>query len=166
MKTPAPTPKTDVTPTLARQVIDLYSAELADVSFPGLDLSSLLHAQAQLHAAQVEVERVQAELEAMRGQVEANSQALTALAERGLAYARVFAQGDDELGPRIAEIGRRKSGTSQAAGVPAKSEASGPTRRGRKRKTEKPDDLFAAPDTDPESTRLTSVPIELDAAGM
>ena len=134
MKAPSPTPLNDVTPTLARQVIDLYAVELSDIRFPDLDLSALLYAQAELHAGQLEVERVEAELADKRALLEARSQALVAKAERALAYARVFAQGDNELAPRLADIGRKRG--SSSAQAPSAQSASGtiaaPKRRGRK----------------------------------
>jgi hypothetical protein len=145
MKAPSPTPLIDVTPTLARQVIDLYAIELADVRFPDLDLAALLYAQAELHAAQLEVERVEAELADKRAELEVRSQALLAKAERALAYARVFAQGDEALAPRLADIGRRKgSGSTQAHTASSSGTiAAAPKRRGRKPKSDEPEELFA-----------------------
>jgi hypothetical protein len=145
MKAASPKPLIDVTPTLARQVIDLYADELAEVRFPDLDLSALLYAQAELHAAQLEVERVEAELADKRAELELRSQALLAKTERALAYARVFAQGDETLAPRLAEIGRGKrslsSHPSQTASASGTIEA--PKRRGRKPKVDEPEELFA-----------------------
>jgi multidrug efflux pump subunit AcrA (membrane-fusion protein) len=143
MKAPSPTPLIDVTPTLARQVIDLYSEELAEVRFPDLDLSALLYAQAELHAAQLEVERVEAELADQRAELEVRSQALVAKAERALAYARIFAQGDEQLAPRLAEIGRRKGSLNQPTQTASSSGLiPAPKRRGRKPKSEEPEELF------------------------
>jgi hypothetical protein len=145
MKAPSPTPQIDVTPTLARQVIDLYTVELSDVRFPDLDLSALLYAQAELHEAQLEVERVEADLAERRELVEARSQALVSKAERALAYAKVFAQGDEDLAPRLADIGRRKSTGHAGHTASASGTIVAPKRRGRKPKTETeaPDELFA-----------------------
>jgi multidrug efflux pump subunit AcrA (membrane-fusion protein) len=143
MKAPSPTPQIDVTPTLARQVIDLYSVELAEVRFPDLDLSALLYAQEELHAAQLEVERVEAELADKRAQLDARSQALLTKAERALAYAKIYAQGDEDLGPRIAEIGRRRSTTSISHAPSSPGLIAAPKRRGRKPKDEEvPEELF------------------------
>jgi multidrug efflux pump subunit AcrA (membrane-fusion protein) len=107
----------------------------------------LLYAQTELHAAQVDVERVEAELADKRAALEARSQALLQKAERALAYAKVYAQGDDELVPRLAEIGRKRSTSantaSQSHSSPGLISAPGPKRRGRKLKTEEaPEDLF------------------------
>lgn len=144
MKTPSPTPQIDATPTLARQVIDLYSVELADVRFPDLDLSALLYAQTELHAAQLEVERVEAELAEKRAELETRSQALLAKAERALAYAKIYAQGDDDLAPRLADMGRKRSASAMSAHTQSSPGLiAAPKRRGRKPKSdEAPEELF------------------------
>jgi multidrug efflux pump subunit AcrA (membrane-fusion protein) len=152
MKPSSPTPKIDVTPALARQVIDLYTVELADVRFPDLDLSALLLAQAELSAAQLEVERVEAQLADKREVLEERSQALLAKSERALAYARVYAQGDEELAPRIAEIGRRKSSAPALHVLEGAADGTAPKRRGRKPKAEAPEELFGEPATETAAT--------------
>jgi hypothetical protein len=145
MKSPAP--KADTTPLLARQVIDLYALDLAEVRFPDLDLSALLYAQSELHAAQLEIERVEQELVQARSIWESRAQVLTQKAERALAYARIYAQGDAELAPRIADIGRRKPAASADAvsGTGGEAGAREPRKRGRKPKAESPSELFADP---------------------
>jgi hypothetical protein len=140
MKTPSP--KLDQTPELARQIIELYAEELADVSFPDIDLARLKSAQSELHAAQLEFERVEAELAQARAERDRQSDALSTKAERALAYARVFAQGDPSLAPRIAEIGRRKLPGSEENPKPAKP-------RGRKPKAETASELFQAGPNEP-----------------
>ena len=148
MKPQPPKPLNDVTPTLARQVIDLYADELTEVRFPDLDLSALLDAQAELHAAQLDVESLETELANKRAELELRSQALLAKAERALAYARIFAQGDEALAPRLAEIGRRRSGSHGQASqsISTSGAIAAPKRRGRKPKAEEePEELFAQP---------------------
>jgi hypothetical protein len=136
MKTP--NPKLDQTPELARQIIELYAEELADVSFPDIDLAKLRSAQNELHAAQLEFERIEAELAQARAERDRQSDALGTKAERALAYARVFAQGDPSLAPRIAEIGRKKlPNPEESPNKPAKP-------RGRKPKADSANELFQA----------------------
>jgi hypothetical protein len=133
-----PHPKLDQTPEIARQIIELYAEELVDVTFPDIDLAKLRSAQSELHAAQLEVERVEAELAEVRAERDRQSEALSSKAERALAYARVFAQGDPSLAPRIAEIGRKKlPGSDENANRPAKP-------RGRKPKAAPASELFQA----------------------
>jgi hypothetical protein len=74
--------------------------------------------------------------------LEERSQALLAKSERALAYARVFAQGDEQLGPRIAEIGRRKGGAPALHVLDGAVDNAAPKRRGRKPKTQAPEELF------------------------
>lgn len=134
----AQSPKLDQTPELARHVIELYSEELANVSFPDLDLAKLRSAQSELHAAQLALERVEAELAEARSERDRISELLSTKAERALAYARVFAQGDPTLGPRVAEIGRKRlPGSDPPASKPARP-------RGRKPKAEAASELFDA----------------------
>lgn len=109
---PAPTAKHDPTPVFAHQVLALFRQELADVHFPGLDLTVLEQAEKAVLAAQVEVERVEAELEAARIARAEQLAELETKAERALAYARVFASSDPELSARVTDLGRKKSATS------------------------------------------------------
>lgn len=145
-----PNPKLDTTPALAKQVIDLYSEELADVRFPDLELSDLLSLQTDLHRAQVEVERVEAALADARAEVEGRMQTLTSKAERALSYARVFAQGNPELSPRIMDIGRKKSVSASAHQTMTENGAPAP-RRGRRPKAEAPSELFSEAEVEPEA---------------
>jgi len=137
MKSPAP--QLDATPALARQVIELYSDSLTDVRFPDLDLEDLLSLQNDLHDAQLEIERLETELAQARSELETRNQALLTKSERALAYARVYAQGDEELSARISEIDRSKK---NSAGDTGSSMGEAPAKRGRKPKAAKLNTLF------------------------
>ena len=111
-------------PALARGVIALFQEHLAEVQFADLDLG-LLHTRArELVAAQVEVERVVAALERARAEAGSRAQALL-VAQRGLSYARIYAEADPALAARVAEIAEPRS---------AGAEAGTPRKRGRPRK--------------------------------
>jgi hypothetical protein len=138
-------PKLDVTPMLARQVIDLYADELADVRFPDLDLAALRVAQEALQAAQLEVERMEDELASARAALEHAAEHLNGKAERALSYARIFAQGDAALAPKVAEIGRKRPAADGGGNG-----ASPAKRRGRRSKAEAPTQLFAGEEVSPE----------------
>jgi hypothetical protein len=76
-------------------------------------------------------------LAAARAELQRASEHLNAKAERALAYARIFAQGDAALAPKIAEIGRKRPAADGG------SEGTAPVkRRGRRSKTEAPSQLF------------------------
>jgi TolA-binding protein len=139
---PQRTPKLDPTPALARQVLELYAGELAQVQFPDLDLALLEAAREQVRDAQLEIERVEATLAQAQAALGDKLQQLNGKIERALAYARVFAQGDPVLAPRIAEIGRRKAAPEADGGEPKP--------RGRKKKADSASDLFGEPASDSE----------------
>src|SRR4051794_11376878 len=98
------TPKHNPIPAGARDVLALYSEALADVRFPDLDGAQLQSLAEGLCAAQVEVERLEHELEVARSLVRDQAARLSARADRALAYARVFAEGDAALCARLAEL--------------------------------------------------------------
>jgi hypothetical protein len=144
---PAPTrerePAHDPTPALARQVIELYAEALRDVRFPDLDLALLEEAREALLASQLEVERSEAQLQAARVELEAKSAALQSKAERALAYARVFALGDETLSARLSELGSRKKPLTLIEGGPAPVK-----RRGRSPKAAPETELFVGEQAD------------------
>jgi hypothetical protein len=94
----------DFVPTLAREVLALYADALPDVRFPDLDLQVLEGAAERVRDAQLEVAQALAELERMRGKLDERQAELNALAERALAYARVFAAGNPELSERVGAL--------------------------------------------------------------
>src|SRR5687768_6053847 len=98
-------PKRDPLTPFCREVLQLYGEALADVRFPDLDLGSLQACADQARAAQLAVERVEVKLESARAQLQEQLDGLTALAERGLAYAQVFARTDAKLQARVDQVG-------------------------------------------------------------
>jgi len=129
-----PAPHRDPVPALAREVIDLYAEALASVRFPDLDITVLEGMSQELGAAQCEVERLEAELEAARNRLQIQADSLVARAQRALAYARVFAEGDPTLSARVAEI-RGEEPSARRDPIP-------PKRRARTRKSETGNELF------------------------
>lgn len=138
------TPKRDPLTPFCREVLQLYSEALADVRFPDLDLSSLQSSAEQARAAQLAVERVEAKLEVARAQLQQQLDAMTAMAERGLAYAQVFARSDAALQARVDRV----------AGVAANVPGAEPRikRRARRSKVEQDANLFASQATPGEET--------------
>lgn len=128
-------PKTDPIPQLALVTIELYGTMLRDVRFPDLDRELLEGAAEEVRDAQQEVECIATALEQARAVLREKTAQLSAQADRGLAYARIFAAGNAELSARVAEIERL--GRVQ---VPASGEA--PKKRGRPRKGTQESGLF------------------------
>jgi hypothetical protein len=132
-------------PLFAREVLELFARQLPDLKFPGIDLAVLEAHAAQLAEAQGEVERVEAELEQARAEAAVRALTLTTVAQRALAYARIYAEGDAELEAQVAEITERRGGGGTE---PA------PVRRRRARRSEADASLFAG--VDPESSAEAS----------
>jgi hypothetical protein len=109
----SPTPQRDPVPSLAHEVIALFADALADVRFPELDRERLEQLAAAARAAQLELERVEDALLQAQARVAEQAAVLLAGAERGLAYARVFAQGDDALSERLAQLGSKPASTGR-----------------------------------------------------
>lgn len=121
-------------PAFSREVLELFSAELAEVRFPDLDLSSLREAAGRLHDAQAEVDRVESELREAQEGVSQQSALLQACAERALAYAAVYAAGNPALSAQVDAIrGHAPAGKESATGTAAR-------KRGRARKAAPSDD--------------------------
>ena len=89
-------------------LLDVYGAHAEALRFPEIDHETL-HAQAErLREAAAEVDRCERALAAARQGLHEHQQALIARAERGLAYARIFAQDDPELLERLAAVELRE----------------------------------------------------------
>jgi hypothetical protein len=122
-----PDPQPARLPAFARDVLALYERELAEVRFPDLELATLEAAAARLHAAHAEAAARAEALREAEQAVAAEEQALVGLAERALAYARIFAGGNAELSAEVAAISRPLAGGPTASGDE-------PKKRGRPRK--------------------------------
>jgi len=123
-----------------RDVLAIFADDLADVRFPDIDAAVLNAAAGVVEDVAGDVARLEAALDEARRRLDEAHDALTAKAARGVAYARVFAIGDDDLMGRLDAImlpRSRRSAPAVAAAAPTK-------RRGRR--TQPPaDTLFAGP---------------------
>jgi hypothetical protein len=115
-------------PAFSREVLELFSAELAEIRFPDLDVESLREAAGRVRDAQAEVDRLEGELQEAQEGVAQQSAALHACAERALAYARVYAEGKPALSAQIDAIRSQPSSDKESATASRK--------RGRPRKAQ------------------------------
>jgi hypothetical protein len=125
-------PQRDPVPPFAREVLALFASAFAEVRFPELDRAVLEGLAEELRAAQREVEQIEHGLAQARAQVALKAEALMALAQRGLAYARVFSEGDAELEEQVERVADCLAPAAGAA----------PKRRGRPRRAEQEASLF------------------------
>lgn len=101
----------DPIPEAVRQVVDLFEDALVDVQFPDVDKASLEEGMAAVRAQADAVDRIRGELEAARQGLQRAQESLRTQAQRGLAYAKVYAEGDESLTERLDGIsfGGRKT---------------------------------------------------------
>lgn len=110
-------------------VIEVFGAHPTTLCFPEVDHPTLEGLAGELRQAAVEVERCERALQQARGALDERRDALRARAERGLAYARIYAEDDDALRERLEAI------DLAAAAQPAKRPAKrNPPRRSRRTK--------------------------------
>lgn len=107
---PADEAATDPVPVGVRQLLEVFAGPLAEVRFPDVDAERLEAACQTLRAADGAVRQALVALEAAQTALADQEMALVKLAERGLAYAKVYGAEDEALQAKLAEVelgGRR-----------------------------------------------------------
>jgi hypothetical protein len=84
-------------PEPVERLIALFERELSGVEFPEVSVGALAQAVTEVQAAARHCESLRAELAAAEGALESSRNALVRLAERGRAYAKVYAAEDAAL---------------------------------------------------------------------
>lgn len=85
-------------------LIEVFGAHAAALCFPEVDHATLEGLAAELRQAAVEVERQERALHQARQLLDERRDALRARAERGLAYARIYAEDDEALREQLESI--------------------------------------------------------------
>jgi hypothetical protein len=85
-------------------LIDVFGAHAAGLCFPDVDHATLEGLAAELRQAAAEVERCERALQQARQVLDERRDALRARAERGLAYARIYADDDQALREQLEGI--------------------------------------------------------------
>src|SRR6187399_869708 len=80
-----------------QSVLDLFQGPLANVRFADIDAAGLSKLAAEVEAAAGEVERHETILAELHQTLLQRQEALVSLAQQALAYARVYADGDEAL---------------------------------------------------------------------
>jgi hypothetical protein len=112
----------DPIPPAVQDFLTVFKSDLASIVFPDVSLEALESLAQTVRAEAKELQEALKRAEAARGSLEAGRNELLAKAMRGLAYAKVFAEGNDELleklsGINLGKIGRgpKKAATEKAA---------------------------------------------------
>ena len=85
-------------------VVALFKGPLAGVRFADVDATGLTGLAAEVSAAAAEVEQQEAKLSTLRQGLAQRQEALLSLAQQALAYARVYAENDEELSAKLNAI--------------------------------------------------------------
>jgi len=136
-----------------QEVVDLFTKELTHLRFGDLEAGVLASSSDEVKAVAAEVAEAEAVLEGVRARLAEKQDALVQKAQRALAYARVYAEGQPDLASRIEQIalprGARRA--TRVDAIPAPSDEMQPTggaalrRRGRPRRIEPESTLLALP---------------------
>jgi hypothetical protein len=118
MNTPEPAtePRHTTEPPLVGQTIELFRKHLPDVTFPDVSAAILDSEVARLGECQAVVAMAKAKLREAENDLDATRRGLVALAERALAYARIYAHGHPELEQALAKLGPPKPGRTKQKG--------------------------------------------------
>lgn len=119
-------------------LMSLFEGELAEVPFPDVGVETLRAARDAVDASLAEVRMAEEALANARASLEQAQRGFERTGRKALAYARVYAEDDAELGQRLSEVASMLTAPTSTA--PILGEA--PRKRGRPRKTEV--DLFGS----------------------
>ncbi|HSY25147.1 MAG TPA: hypothetical protein VK841_23640 [Polyangiaceae bacterium] len=125
-------------PAPVQTILALFTTSLVDVRFADVDGPTLAHLAADVETAAESVAAAQAALDAARETLQTRQDALLQHAQRALAYARVYAEGDVALSQQLETISlprptRRARGEDTLV-LAADDVQPGPRPRGRPRK--------------------------------
>ena len=141
-----PTPHADLdSDTIApelRVVVELFTRELASVTFPDVDAAALQREVDVVRARAAEVQRARDALAVAESALAQRTAALAQLAARGLAYARIYAEAHPEREPLARTI------AALAVPAAAPSVEPPPRRRGRPPKVSRTELPFERQDED------------------
>jgi hypothetical protein len=100
-------------------VVALFEGPLAGVRFADIDASGLSKLADEVANAAAEVEQQEAKLSELRQNLAQRQEALLGLAQQALAYARVYAENDEDLLAKLNDIALPRA-TKQRKAPPAK----------------------------------------------
>jgi hypothetical protein len=112
-------PMTSLPPPV-QSVLELFQGPLASVRFADIDAAGLAKLAAEVEAASEEVREQENQLGELRQALAQRQEALLALAQQALAYARVYAENDEALLDAVNRISLPRAAKPRKAPAPAK----------------------------------------------
>jgi|SRR6185369_160176 len=138
-------------------VIDLFQGPLADLRFADVDVTALANLARVADAAAAELAEHEARVSELKQVLADRQEALLLLAQRGLAYARVYAEPDEALSEQLSRINLpkaskpRKASPKPTSAEAALAEASAPPGSDASAETRAEETSVAAPQLDESS---------------
>jgi hypothetical protein len=112
-------PMTSLPPPV-QSVLELFQGPLASVRFADIDAAGLVQLAAEVEAASTEVREHENKLGELRQILAQRQEALLALAQQALAYARVYAENDEALLEAVNRISLPRASKPRKAPASAK----------------------------------------------
>lgn len=150
---PSTLPTLDPISPALRDVLALFDDDaLADVKFPDVDNDALQAQAKEVEQRDSEVRRLEAALDEAKKRLDEANDGLLGKAQRAVAYARVYADGDVLLTSRLESIALPRA-KPKASSQPPTQATSTPKKRGRpaKNAAETDTSLFTVPADDAEA---------------
>lgn len=139
----SPAARFDGLPEEVRGVLQLFGAQLAQLSFPEVDAVVLARHGDEVLAQRRAVEAARLALEEAAAELARRTEELSSLARRGLAYAKIYAAAHPERAELAAELSRLDGRERPVKVAPKREDGSPAPRRGRPPKTPRPELPFA-----------------------
>ncbi len=100
----------DPIPQAVKEFLVVFKEDLAGVSFPDVSVEILEKLSEEIHDKTVQLQEALALVSAAQEALENAQNELIQKANRGLAYAKVFAEGKDELAEKLSRLSLGKPG--------------------------------------------------------
>jgi hypothetical protein len=112
-----------------KAVLDLFDGELAEVKFPEIDRETLDEAAREVQERFDALIRAEAALALARETLQESQEALMAKCQRAVAYARVYAEDNSELGQRLEAISLPRGARQRGPGKESAGDEARPAAR-------------------------------------
>lgn len=103
-----------------QSVVQLFRGPLAGVRFGDIDAAGLEGLASEVESASVELQAQEAKLTGLKQSLAERHEALLTLAQRALAYARIYAEGDETLSAQLEQIALPRAAKPRKKDTPAK----------------------------------------------
>lgn len=134
-------------------VVTLFEGPLAGVRFGDVDAAGLSKLAIEVSQVATELAEHEAKLASLRQELEQRHEALLTLAQRALAYARIYAEGDQALSAQLSAISLPRAAKARKAGKSAHADESQPAAGAVDESSARAEDVVADEAAEPAKTK-------------